>query len=171
MYASSKATLSFPATGALSFRELSSCQYPHLQKNKTKQNKLLPGSMKIKRYNRRIHIFIYLFIYVFLGSHLRYMEVPGPGVESELQLPAYATATATPDPSHDCDLHDSSRQRRILHPLSEARDPNNCSIYSALFLPTSRDQPLHPLTVTQAEALNIPTWKKRKLGAGVGAGR
>ena len=32
------------------------------------------------------------------------------------------TATATPDLSHICDLHHSSRQRRMLNPLSEARD-------------------------------------------------
>ena len=50
------------------------------------------------------------------------MEIPGLGVESELQLPGYATPTATPDPSHLCDLHHSSPQRRILNPLSEARD-------------------------------------------------
>ena len=43
-------------------------------------------------------------------------------VESELQLPAYATAMAMPDLSHICDLHHSSRQCRILNPLSEARD-------------------------------------------------
>ena len=29
---------------------------------------------------------------------------------------------ATPDPSHVCDLHHSSRQCRILNPLSKARD-------------------------------------------------
>ena len=51
------------------------------------------------------------------------MEVPRVGVELELQLPAYVTATATPNPSHICDLHHSSRQRWILNPLSEARDP------------------------------------------------
>ena len=50
------------------------------------------------------------------------MEVPRLGFESELQLPAYPTATATRDPSCVCDLHHSSRQRRILNPLSEARD-------------------------------------------------
>ena len=44
------------------------------------------------------------------------------GVESELQLLACATATAMPDPSHICDLHRSSQQRRILNPLSEAKD-------------------------------------------------
>ena len=45
------------------------------------------------------------------------MEVPRLGVELELQLPACTTATAMPDPS----LHLRSWQRRILHPLSEAR--------------------------------------------------
>ena len=50
------------------------------------------------------------------------MEVPRLGFESELQLPAYATAIATQDPSHVFDLHHSSWQRRILNPLSEARD-------------------------------------------------
>jgi len=50
------------------------------------------------------------------------MEVPRLGVEGELQLPAYAAATAMQDPSHICELYHSSRQRRILHPLSKARD-------------------------------------------------
>ena len=50
------------------------------------------------------------------------MEVPRLGVESELQLPAYTTATARPDPSGDFNLHDSSWQRWILNPLSEAKD-------------------------------------------------
>ena len=50
------------------------------------------------------------------------MEVPRLGVEWELQLLAYATAIATQDPSHVWDLHHSSWQRRILNPLSEARD-------------------------------------------------
>ena len=48
------------------------------------------------------------------------MEVPRLGVELELQLPAHATATS--DLSCICDLHHSLRQRRILNPLSEARD-------------------------------------------------
>ena len=59
---------------------------------------------------------------VSLELQVQHMEVPRLRVESELQLPATATATATPDPSHLCDLHHSSRQRQILHPLSEARD-------------------------------------------------
>ena len=63
------------------------------------------------------------FLFVCLGPHPWHMEVPRLGVESELQLPAYATATATPDLSCICNLHhSSSRQRRILNPLNEARD-------------------------------------------------
>ena len=50
------------------------------------------------------------------------MEGPRPGLKSELQLPAYATATATQDPSRICDLQHSSRQCRILTPLSKAID-------------------------------------------------
>ena len=66
------------------------------------------------------------FLRFFLGGGLfRAAPVaygsPRLGVESELQLPAYTTAPATQDPSRVCDLHHSSRQCRILHPLSEAR--------------------------------------------------
>ena len=66
-------------------------------------------------------LFIILFM-SFLGLHLQHMEIPRLGVKSELYLPACATATATPDPSCICDLYHSSQQRRILNPLSEARD-------------------------------------------------
>ena len=64
---------------------------------------------------------MYLFI-AFLGPPLRHLEVPRLGVESELQLSAYTTATAMPDLSPTCELHTSSRQRRIPDPLREARD-------------------------------------------------
>ena len=50
------------------------------------------------------------------------MEIPRLGVELELQLPAYTTATATWDLSCIFDLHHSSQQHQILHPLNEARD-------------------------------------------------
>ena len=50
------------------------------------------------------------------------MEVPGLGVKLQLQLPIYTTATSTPDMSCVCNLHHSSRQCRILNPLSKARD-------------------------------------------------
>ena len=60
------------------------------------------------------------------------MEVPRLGVESELQLLAYTTAMATWGPSHVFDLHHSSRQRQILHPLSEGKD------WTQILLDTSR---------------------------------
>ena len=50
------------------------------------------------------------------------MEVSRRGVVMGLYLPAYTAATAMKDPSLVCDLHHSSRQCRILNPLSEARD-------------------------------------------------
>ena len=50
------------------------------------------------------------------------MEVLGLEVKLELQLPAYTTGIATPDLSRVCGLHHSSRQCRILKPLSKARD-------------------------------------------------
>ena len=50
------------------------------------------------------------------------MEVPWLGVQLELPLLAYATATTMRDPSHIYDLHHSSRQYRILNPLSETGD-------------------------------------------------
>ena len=59
------------------------------------------------------------------------MEVPKLGVESELQLLAYTTATAMPDPSRVCDLHHSPWQRRILNPLSEARDQTCVLLYTS----------------------------------------
>ena len=65
----------------------------------------------------------YIYVCVFLGLHPRHVEVPRLAVELELQPPTTAIATATWDLSHVCDLHHSSQQRRILHPLSEARDP------------------------------------------------
>ena len=60
--------------------------------------------------------------FFFLGLHPWHVEVLRLGVKSELQLPAYNIAIAMPDLSCVCDLHYSSRQHRILDPLSEARD-------------------------------------------------
>ena len=62
-----------------------------------------------------------IFFFIFLGPHLRHMEVSRLGVRLELQLLAYATATEMPGPNRTCNLHHSSRQCRILNPLSEAR--------------------------------------------------
>ena len=66
--------------------------------------------------------FCWFLCFCFLGPHLRHMEIPRLGVELKLQLLAYTTAMATRDLSRVYDLHLSSRQRRILNPLSEARD-------------------------------------------------
>ena len=42
--------------------------------------------------------------------------------ESELQLLAYTTAIGMPDPSYVCHLYHRSWRRRILNPMSKARD-------------------------------------------------
>ena len=63
--------------------------------------------------------FFFCFSFLFRATPAD-MEVPRLGVESDLQMPAYATATQ--DLSHICDLHHSSRQRRIPNPLSKSRD-------------------------------------------------
>lgn len=61
--------------------------------------------------------------FFFLQPHSWHMEVPSLGDES---------ATAMPDPSPTCDPHHSSWQRRMLNPLSEARDQ------TCVFMDTSR---------------------------------
>ena len=71
--------------------------------------------------------------FFFVGLYLQHMEVPRVGTESELQELAYATGTATQDPSCVFDLHHSSQQRRMLNPLSEARN----GIF--ILMDTSRD--------------------------------
>ena len=78
------------------------------------------------------YLFIYLF--VFLGSHSRHMKVPRLRVESELQPLAYTTATATQDPTPVCNLYHSSRQGRILNPLSKAARPGIKPSTTSLFL-------------------------------------
>ena len=50
------------------------------------------------------------------------MKVPWLGGELELQVLGYTIPTATQALSHICDLHQSTQQRQILHPLSEARN-------------------------------------------------
>ena len=72
---------------------------------------------------RRILFFNIFFVFLpFLVPILRHMEVPRLRVESELQPLTYTRATAIQDPSCVCNLHHSSQQRRVLNPLSEARD-------------------------------------------------
>ena len=86
--------------------------------------------------------FFLFFLLVFLGLHPWHMEVSRLGVESELQLPPYttATATATPDLSRICNLHHSSRQRRILNALSKASDrTSNLVVPSWICYPLSHD--------------------------------
>ena len=61
--------------------------------------------------------------FFFWGHHMWHMEIPRLGVKLELQLPA--TTTARLDPSCSCDLHHSSWQRRILKPLSKAKDQSH----------------------------------------------
>ena len=68
-----------------------------------------------------VHFFFFSFL-VFLGLHSQHVEVPRLGVASKLPLLPFATAIATRDPSRTCDLHHSSRQRRILNPRIKARD-------------------------------------------------
>ena len=72
-------------------------------------------------------------LFVFLGPLLWHMGVLKLGVESELQLPACTTATATAaqDPSRVCGPHHSSQPRRILNPLSEARDRSYILVHTS----------------------------------------
>ena len=63
-----------------------------------------------------------IFVCLFLRVQVQHMKISRLEAESELQLPACTIATATQDLSCICDLHHSSWQCWILHPLSEARD-------------------------------------------------
>ena len=67
-------------------------------------------------------VFVFIFLIVLLGPHPQHLEVPRLGFYLVLLLLAYPRATAVRDPSRICDLHHSSQQRKILIPLSEARD-------------------------------------------------
>ena len=85
------------------------------------------------------------------------MEVPRLGVKSKLRLLAYSTATATPDLSRIRDLHHRSRQRRILHPLSEAGDGTcNLMVPSRTRFPcATTGTPLFPFNRQSLESLII----------------
>ena len=78
--------------------------------------------------------FFFFFLFFFSGPHLRHMEVPGLGTALELQLLAYAPAAEKKNLSHVCGLHCSSRQCRILNPLSKARDRTHISWIRICFL-------------------------------------
>ena len=100
--------------------------------------------------------FFFFFFLVFLGPHPWHMEVPGLGVQSELQLLAYTTATATPDPSRICNLNYSSRQHRVLNPLSKTRDPT-CILMNEYWsgsFPLSHDRNSAPLLIVSLPLFN-----------------
>ena len=71
---------------------------------------------------KTLFYFLNFLCFCFLGLHPQHMEFTRLGVKLGPQLLAYTTTTATSDPSHVCNLHHSSRQRRILYLLSETRD-------------------------------------------------
>ena len=81
----------------------------------------------------------FVFCFCFLGLHPRHMEAPRLRVQSDLQLPAYTMAMAGQDPSCICNLHHRSRQRRILHPLSKARD-RTCVLMDPRWVVTTEPQ-------------------------------
>ena len=61
-----------------------------------------------------------------------------------------------PDLSHVCDLYHSSRQRRILNPLSEARDgTRNLIIPSQIHLTTEPQRELLPKTLMVRSKLRL----------------
>ena len=74
--------------------------------------------------NSLVWFCVFFFSFSFLRLHLQHMGASSIEVKSELHLLVYSTAraTATLAPSKVCDLHRSSRQCRILNPLSKARD-------------------------------------------------
>ena len=99
-----------------------------LRSIKTKLNK---KNNNPPRKHAKLYFFFFFFFFFFLlfrAALKQHMEVPRLGVESELQLLAYTTATQ--DPSRICDLHHSSWQPQILHPLSKASNrtarPHEC---------------------------------------------
>ena len=92
------------------------------QKAKKKKKYTLIDLKKPLLWYLTSNLFFFFFCLVFLRSYPWHMEVPRLWVKLELQLPAYPTATAMQEPSCVCDLHHSSRQCRILNPLSKTRD-------------------------------------------------
>ena len=78
-----------------------------------------------------IFSFLSFFFLLFRAAPVAYSS-SRTGVKLALQLPAYTTATATRDLSCICDPHYSSRECRILNPLSKARE------WTCIFMDTSR---------------------------------
>ena len=76
--------------------------------------------------------FTYSYFSFFRATPVAYRDSQARG-QMELQLLAHATATAMRDPRCACDLHHSSRQRRILNPLSKVRD-RTCVLMDASWI-------------------------------------
>ena len=86
------------------------------------------------------------------------MEVPRLGVQLELLPPACTAARATLDLSRVCDLHHSSRQRRIVNPLSKGRDRTR-----NLIVPSRIRQPLrYDFNIRKKKYYNKKKKKKKK---------
>ena len=66
------------------------------------------------------HAFFFLVFLPFSWAAL--VAYGGSQARCQIGAVAYARATATQDPSRVCDLHHSSRQRRIINPLSKGGD-------------------------------------------------
>ena len=92
--------------------------------------------------------FLSFSFFCFSGPDLQHMEeAPRIGAELELQSLASATATAMQDPSLICNVHHSSRQRRIPNPLSKARDRTHILIETSWIC-------FHCATTSKADFLN-----------------
>ena len=99
---------------------------------------LVSGDLQIKlakeRWNRRQDIqFFCLFVCSYRATPAAYGGSQARGLIGAVAA-ASARATATRDPSWVCDLHHGSWQRRILNPLSQARDQTH-----NLMVPLSHD--------------------------------
>ena len=92
---------------------------------------LPPSSNQINQSNYMCLFVSFLFFLPFRAAPEAYGSSQTRG-RLELQLSGCATATATWDLSHICDLHHSSWQGQVFHPLSEARD------WTCIFTSTNR---------------------------------
>ena len=77
-----------------------------------------------------------LFVcFVFCLFRAATMAYGGSQARGLIRAVAYTTATATWDPCHIFNLHHSSRQRRILNPLSKVRDQTQLVSINASSIP------------------------------------
>ena len=69
------------------------------------------------------HLFLKPFFFLlFRAAPAAYGDSQVRGPNRATAAGPHTTAIAMQDPSHICDLHHSTWQRRVLNPLSEARD-------------------------------------------------